>query len=96
MTMSSFLFGNVGGPNTNAGLEHILLEAKKFLFYDVREHRNLTANVQFQLFKHRVKYLIWLERKIAINTNRLEKFEQKWNLCETTFTDIFNPDPELE
>ena len=37
MTLKTFLFGDIGNTPINKGLEHILLEAKKFVFYDLKD-----------------------------------------------------------
>ena len=92
MTMKSFLFGDIENHEINMGLEHILLEAKKFIFYEIKEN-NRNSELQFASFKNRIKNLISLERKIAANKNESNKFEQKWIICAPVFDDIINPDP---
>ena len=94
LTMKNFLFGNIGRSKINKGLEHILLEAKKYIFYELGDQANINAEFHMTAFVNRIKHLVMLERKIAENLNKMEKFEEKWECCETVFN-IFDPGVEI-
>ena len=71
--MRNYLFGFQG--NKFSGLNHILLESKKFMFYNWDE--NVRVEQLFERFKRKVMHLIIKEKNIALSGNRFETFMNK-------------------
>ena len=95
LNLKTFLFGNIENSKTNKGLEHILIEAKKYIFYELAENKNINADLHMASFKNKIKNLIAIERKTAENRNNLENFLVKWECCEVAFN-ILDPDVEVQ
>ena len=87
------MFGNV---NISDGLEHILLEAKKFIFYQIKEQNILETPLLFASFKNKIKNLIIIEKKVAESKSMLDQFEKKWDFCAITFFNFYVPDLDLD
>ena len=56
--MRNYLFGFQG--NKLSGLNHVLLESKKFIFYNWEE--NVSVEQLFERFKRRIMHLIIKEK----------------------------------
>ena len=87
ITPKSYLFGF----RNSAGLNHILLEFKKELFYNWDSR--LAAGVFCEQFISKIRRIIIKEKHIATENGRTEKFTKKW----TSFLAIYNfhgPDPQ--
>ena len=93
LNLKTFLLGNIESSNTNKGLEHILIEAKKYIFYELADNKNINADLHMYSFKNRIKNLIAIERRTAENRNQLERFLVKWECCEVAFNIL---DPEVD
>ena len=90
--MRSFIFGNIDNCNDSKGLEHILLEAKKFIFYNIKDPNRPNNQVLFLSFKKKIKNMIVIKQKIAIRKNKVEQFGKKWEFCTHLFLNILDFD----
>ena len=88
--MRNYLFGFQG--NKFSGLNHILLESKKFMFYNWEE--NVRVEQLFERFKRKVMHLIIKEKNIALSGDRFETFMNKWENF-TEFYDFLGPDCQV-
>ena len=74
------------------GINHILLELKKHIFY------NWCAEIGVDAFceqlKSKVKTIIIKEKAIALNNNRLTLFSEKWEQF-TAIYDFRGPDMQI-
>ena len=89
----TFLFGVLSNLHKFAGLNHFLIETKKFIFYDLRNSETFDAEFMFELFKTKLKYIIIKEKAIAMQRGKFDSFCEKW----FNFAPIYNfygPDPE--
>ena len=94
LNIKNFIFGNIENSKINKGLEHIILEAKKYIFYELSDQENINAELHLAAFKNRIRNLIALERKTAENSGNLGKFEEKWESCDTVFN-LFDPEVDI-
>ena len=83
-----FLFGFMGNKR---GLNHVLLELKIFIFYQI--HSTIIPNLELlkERFFQKVRNTIKLEKKIAIGLSRWDDFEEKWEKF-LSFYDFRGPD----
>ena len=72
--MKNYLFGFQG--DKYLGLNHILLESKKFIFYNWEE--NVRVEQLLERFKRRIMHLIIKEKTIALGRNNFDTFRIKW------------------
>ena len=87
------MFGVLGNLHKFTGLNHFLVETKKIIFYDLRNSETFNAELKFEQFKTKIKYLIIKEKAIALKNEKYERFCEKW----FDFAPIYNfygPDPE--
>ena len=82
VTMIEYLFGK-NGEKYN-GLNHLLLELKKTIFYSNKEC--LCSPSFVDLFWNQVRNLIKKEKIVKLKVNRLDEFEDKWK----DFTKIYD------
>ena len=88
--MVKYIFGIQG--QEFLGLNHILLELKKEIFYNWRE--NVGVDAFLESFKLKIKHLMIKEKQIAISGTDFESFVEKWkNYCE--IYDFFGPDCQI-
>ena len=66
------------------GLNHVLLELKKYIFYNFEE--NVGVVHLFERFKRRIMHLIIKEKMSALSAGNYETFRVK---CEN-FTEIYD------
>ena len=88
--MMEYIFGFQG--RKFLGLNHILLELKKEIFYNWRE--NVGVATFFNCFKQKIMHLIVKEKQIAIASNKFEAFAQKW-LNYVEIYDFLGPDCQI-
>merc|ERR1711954_591741 len=74
------------------GLNSILLEIKKFIFYNFSHEKSI--DVQLNMMKNRLRRLILLEKKYYASTNKLNFFYSKWESFSPIYM-IYGPDPFL-
>ena len=90
ITAENYLFGFMG--LRKEGINHILLELKKHIFY------NWCAEIGVDAFceqlKSKVKTIIIKEKAIALNNNRLTLFSEKWEQF-TAIYDFRGPDMQI-
>ena len=67
-------------------LNHFLIETKKFIFYDLRNSETFDAELMFERFKSKVKYIIIREKAIAQKNGKYNTFCEKWK----NFAPIYN------
>ena len=85
--MVEYIFGKTGIEFL--GLNHLLLELKKVIFYSKKE--NLSSPHFFELFSNRIRNLIKKEKKIHSENNSFGDFLIKWKDF-TVFYDFRGPD----
>ena len=90
ITMIEYLFGFQ--DNKFVGLNHLLLELKKELFYNWVE--NVSINAFFVNFKTKIMHLMIKEKQIALSKNKLDLFIEKWKLFVTIY-DFMGPDCQI-
>ena len=90
ITMKQYLFGFQG--NKFLGLNHVLLELKKYIFYNFEE--NVRVIHLFERFQRRIMHLIIKEKIIALKTESFESFRVKWGNF-TEFYDFYGPDCQV-
>ena len=90
ITMITYLFGFQG--TEYQGLNHILLEFKKYIFYSWEE--DVTVLNFFEAFRRKIMHLIIKEKQIAVKSDNFETFANKWELY-TEFYDFFGPDCQI-
>ena len=90
INMIEYIFGFQG--SAYLGLNHILLELKKEIFYNWKE--NVGVVIFLDHFKQKIMHLMIKEKQIAISGNKFEMFAQKWqNYCE--IYDFMGPDCQI-
>ena len=90
INMRNYLFGFQG--NKFLGLNHILLESKKFIFYNWEE--NVRVEQLFERFKRRIMHLIIKEKMIALGVDKFDTFISKWENF-TEMYDFLGPDCQI-
>ena len=80
--MKNYLFGFQG--NKFLGLNHVLLELKKFTFYNWEE--NVRVEQLFERFKRRIMHLLIKEKMTALSLDKFDTFMIKWE----NFTEIYD------
>ena len=85
--MKQYLFGFQG--NKFLGLNHVLLELKKYIFYNFEE--NVGVLQLFERFKRRIMHLIIKEKMVALKDGNYETFRVKWENF-TEIYDFYGPD----
>ena len=74
----------------NEGLNCVLLETKKFIFYNFKHDKNI--NTQINMLKNRLRRIILLEKRHYYVINKIEHFHEKWKHFEEIYM-IYGPDP---
>ena len=74
ITEENYIFGFIGA--NREGLNHVLLELKKYAFYNWSGE--ISAAAFCEQWESKVRVLIIKEKSIAISNNRLEAFQDKW------------------
>ena len=87
INMKQYLFGFQG--NKFLGLNHVLLELKKYIFYNFEE--NVGVLQLFERFKRRIMHLIIKEKMVALKDGNYETFRVKWENF-TEIYDFYGPD----
>ena len=80
------IFGIYTNLARNKGLNHFLLELKKFIFYTVRHDWESPADLLFSRFLSKIKFLIIKEKYISKLRGKYEAFTEKWE----QFTPIYD------
>ena len=88
--MNNYLFGF--HERKFRGLNHVLLELKKSIFYDWES--NMDAGGFCEKFKSNIKRLIVKEKILMCIRNEYEKFDEKWGYF-TTIYDFRGPDIQI-
>ena len=88
ITLVSYFFGF----DNNPGLNHILIELKKFIFYgwDI----NVNLRTFCERFENKIRNLIIKEKHVMIKKGKFEPFSEKWKNF-TNIYDYFGPDLEI-
>ena len=87
INMINYLFGFNG--ESNLALNHIILELKKMIFYNLLEFNNPEAFCEH--FFSKIRALIIREKYVAEKNDQLETFYKKWNKF-TAIYDFRGPD----
>ena len=87
ITVESYLFGFVGSRRD--GLNHILLELKKYIFYNLRE--NMVVSAFCEHFQTTLRALMIKEKTNALSSNKMGTFNEKWKNY-TSIYDFRGPD----
>ena len=87
ITAESYLFGFVGSKRD--GLNHILLELKKYTFYNLRENMGVSAFCEH--FQATLRSLMIKEKINALSYNKMGTFNEKWKNY-TSIYDYRGPD----
>ena len=87
-TLKGYIFGYRG----NDGLNCILLQLKKYFFFN----KNIDLNVEIfrEHFLGKIRKLIIKEKAIMIASGKFDKFVEKWEQF-TAIYDFFGPDLQL-
>ena len=85
--MVDYLFGKQGG--NYLGLNHALLELKKFIFYSTTE--DLMSPTCCERFLVKLRSLIIKEKRLFSENNKFENFCSKWEHF-TAIYDFRGPD----
>ena len=88
--MKNYLFGFQG--NKFSGLNHVLLELKKFIFYNWEE--NVRVEQLFERFKRRIMHMLIKEKNIALSVDKFDTFMIKWEKF-TEIYDFLGPDCQI-
>ena len=88
--MMDFLFG-IHGCQYN-GVNHILLELKKFLFYDWKP--DICVDELCAKFRLRIIKIIIKEKNIYLVSNRIHEFYTKWEHFKYIY-DFRGPDVQI-
>ena len=81
INMKQYMFGFQG--TKFLGLNHILLELKKYIFYNFEE--NVGVAQLFERFNRRIMHLMIKEKMLAPSADNYEKFRVKWENCTVLF-----------
>ena len=91
INMKEYMFGFQG--HKFLGLNHVLLELKKYIFYNFEE--NVGVVHLFERFKRRIMHLIIIkEKKLALSAGNYETFRVKWKKI-TEIYDFYGPDCQV-
>ena len=90
INMKQYMFGFQG--NKLLGLNHVLLELKKYIFYNFEE--NVGVVHLFERFKRRIMHLIIKEKNLALSAGNYETFRVKWENF-TEIYDFYGPDCQV-
>ena len=90
INMVNYLFGFQG--TEFRGLNHILLEFKKHIFYSWVEDASVLSF--FEEFRRQIQYIIVKEKQIALNSEKFATLASKWEKF-TEFYDFFGPDCQI-
>ena len=82
ISMKNYIFGFQS--NEKLGLNQVLLQLKKEIFYNWEENVSIVAFLNN--FKTKIKSLMIKEKQIALSSGKLEIFEDKWQ----SFCDIYD------
>ena len=82
INMKQYMFGFQG--NKFLGLNHVLLELKKYIFYNFEE--NVGVAQLFERFNRRIMHLMIKEKMLALSAGNYEIFRVKWE----NFTEIYD------
>ena len=88
--MINYLFGFQG--TEFQGLNHILLEFKKHIFYSWEEDASVI--IYFEEFRRKIQHIIVKEKQIALNSDNFGTLAAKWEKL-TAFYDFFGPDCQI-
>ena len=92
LSRRDIIFGRYENLLQNKGLNHFLLELKKFIFYNVQKDYRSPPELLLRRLLSRIKLLIIKEKQIAIFAKRLDSFEEKWApFCDTIYN-FYGPD----
>ena len=86
--MNIYLFGKKDEP----GLNHVLLEFKKHLFYNW--HQDTSPALFCEQVLNIVRKLIIKEKQIFIAENKLPEFSSKWKKFSDIY-DFYGPDLQI-
>ena len=87
ISMEDYLFGIKGGKHL--GLNQLLLELKKSIFYNANDFATSDAFCEHYICQTRS--LIIKEKQIALKNNKLDNFSSKWEQF-TMIYDFRGPD----
>ena len=90
ITLIEYIFGFQ--DKNFVGLNHILLELKKELFYNCGE--NVSIDAFFVNFRKKIMHLIIKEKQIALSKDKLDLFVEKWKLFVSIY-DLMGPDCQI-
>ena len=90
ISMINYLFGFQG--TKFQGLNHILLEFKKHIFYSWEEDASVI--IFFEEFRRKIQHIIVKEKQIALNSDNFATLAAKWEKF-TEFYDFFGPDCQI-
>ena len=82
--MRQYLFGLCEA--NDEGTNHVLLEAKMFLFYNLKDNINESVESSVNRFLGVVRNVMIKEKALARNAIRYSRYEEKWKL----FTNIYD------
>lgn len=78
------------GSKENIGLNCLLLELKKFIFYNFDHNSNV--DIQINMFKSRLKRIIILEKRYYLRRDKIDYFHEKWEKFSEVYM-FYGPDP---
>ena len=84
ISMRQYLFGLCEA--NDEGTNHVLLEAKMFLFYNLKDNINESVESSVNRFLGVVRNVMIKEKALARNAIRYSRYEEKWKL----FTNIYD------
>ena len=82
ITAENYLFGFVGSRRD--GLNHILIELKKYTFYNLRD--NVVVSAFCEHFQTTLRTLMIKEKTNALSSNKMGTFNEKWK----NYTSIYH------
>ena len=80
------------GFKNNTGLNHILIELKKYIFYNWKEGVGIVAFCE--RFKAKIRKIIVMEKHLMISDKKFEIFFSKWKEFRE-FYDFLGPDCQI-
>ena len=90
ITAENYLFGFI--ELNRVGINHVLLELKKLVFYSCKD--NISVVAFRELFLSKIRSLIIKEKNIAHSNNKYATFCSKWDSF-TAFYDFRGPDLQI-
>ena len=92
LNRESIIFGSYQFVTKNKGINHFLLELKKFIFYTLQDDFDNQPILLLKRFLTRMRFLIVKEKEIAIRKDKFDSFAKKWKPFCNIIYNFYGPD----